>query len=101
MIVETLKTRVGPAGHPTRHPKLIPIKQALYNPTAQTITLTPSVRLNLHHFYRLTVNASPQGGIASTGGAFLDGANTGQPGATSRSNIPTLLTNQDLSTPLA
>ncbi|MFO0907309.1 MAG: SdrD B-like domain-containing protein [Isosphaeraceae bacterium] len=34
----------------------IPLKSAVYNETAKTVTLTPAIPLNIHYHYRLTVS---------------------------------------------
>ena len=73
--------RVGPKGKATHHPRPIRIKSAVYNPSAQAVTLSPLHRLNFHLHYQLTVNGSTPGGVASVDGALLDGANTGSPGS--------------------
>jgi hypothetical protein len=59
---------------------VIPITSAVYDPTAQTVTLSPSQLLNIHDFYQLTVIGMPPSGLTSATGVPLDGAGNGTPG---------------------
>jgi hypothetical protein len=43
--------------------------------------LQPSVRLNVHRAYRLTIKGRASGRLADTHGNLLDGAGTGRPGS--------------------
>ena len=69
---------VGPAGKAAPRAKPIPVTSAVCNPAARTVTLTPSRRLDLHQYYRVTVKGT---GIAGADGTLLDGTNTGKPGS--------------------
>ncbi len=66
---------VGPAG------RSIAITSAVYDPTSNTVTLSPRTRVDLHDTYQLTVIGTGAGGVTDTRGALLDGADTGQPGS--------------------
>ena len=70
-------TLVAP-GH--GHSRVIPLKAAKYNGTAQTVTLFPSQLLNLHLVYQITVNGMAPLGLTNTSGVLLDGRGNGQPG---------------------
>jgi hypothetical protein len=69
----------GPIG--SKHPKLIPIKSASYDPATQTVTLHPSQPLNVHLTYELIV-----AGLVNTTGAVLKG-NDGVPGDAYVANV--------------
>ena len=73
--------RVEPDGKANHHSLTIPFASAVFNPKKNTVTLTPTHRLNLHYFYRLTVNGKAPGGVAATDGTLLDGNGNGQPGS--------------------
>lgn len=66
---------VGPNHRPVR------IAAAVYDATANTVTLVPAARLNVHWNYTLTVNGTAPRGVRDVYGTFLDGAGTGQPGS--------------------
>ena len=66
---------VGPGG------EAVAIDSATYDPAADTVTLDPHTRLNLHQLYKLTVIGTAPGGVADTSGVLLDGAGNGQPGS--------------------
>jgi hypothetical protein len=57
------------------------IARVVYNPSALTVTVTPSRRLNLHRLYQLTVIGTAPSGVADTAGNLLDGALNGVPGS--------------------
>jgi hypothetical protein len=59
---------------------LIRVREALYNPEAQTVTIVPARRLDIHNLYLLTVNGSAAGGIKGASGLLLDGTGNGTPG---------------------
>src|SRR5262249_54417518 len=59
----------------------IPISSAVYDSTAQTVTLFPSQLLNLESFYQLTVNGAPPNGVKGANGVAIDGAGNGTPGS--------------------
>jgi hypothetical protein len=65
---------VGPGG------ARIPIDSAAYNPAANTVTLRPRKRINLHYNYRFTVIGTGAGGVTGADGIALAGAADGQPG---------------------
>ena len=54
---------------------------AVYNPTADTVTLHFSQRLNVHLSYMITVNGLALNGVTGANGLLLDGADNGQPGS--------------------
>ena len=58
---------VDPQGH------IVPIKSAVYDPTADTVTLYPKYRINLHHTYKLTVDGATPSGLTDSSGLLLDG----------------------------
>jgi streptogramin lyase len=66
---------VGPRGW------TIPVASAIYNAANNTVTLSPSSRLNVHAAYQLTVNGTGSSGVKNIFGDLLDGAGTGQPGS--------------------
>ncbi len=66
---------IGPSG---QH---IGIKTAFYNPTTQTVTLSPDQLINIHHNARLIVNGKGSGGVADRHETLLDGAGDGDPGS--------------------
>jgi streptogramin lyase len=66
---------VGPRGW------TIPVVSAVYNAANDTVTLSPSSRLNVHAAYQLTVNGTGSSGVKNIFGDLLDGAGTGQPGS--------------------
>jgi hypothetical protein len=68
------------------------IGSAVYDSAAQTVTLFPRQRINLHHPAPLLVIGTAPTGVASSTGILLDGANNGQPG----SDFSTLLTRKSL-----
>jgi hypothetical protein len=72
----------GPDGRfGTRDDRTIRIKSAIYDASTNTVTLTPSRRLNLHRRYELIVNGSTPTGITDTAGNLLDGDGSGKPGS--------------------
>jgi len=72
---------VGPTGRSRPHTLPIPIASAVYAPGALTVTLSPRRHLDLHRYYRLTVNGTPPAGLSSFDGVFLDGSGSGRPGS--------------------
>jgi len=66
---------VGPSG------QSIKVTRAIYDSATQTVTLVPSLRLNLHWRYRLTVRGTAPSGLTNPAGDFLDGAGNGTPGS--------------------
>ncbi len=65
----------GPSG---QH---IGIGSAFYNPTTQTVTLSPDKLIDFHHDYRLTVNGKGTGGVGDRDEILLDGIGNGEPGS--------------------
>ncbi len=59
----------------------IRIASVVYNASALTVTITPSVRLNIHRTYYLTVDGTAPSGVSDSSGNLLDGALTGEPGS--------------------
>lgn len=80
---------VGPGG------RVIPVVSAVYDPTSQSVTLSPQQRLNLHFPYQLTVVGTGLNGVTDADGVPLDGAGNGEPG----SDFVTLLTARNLVIP--
>ncbi len=66
---------VGPNGVP------VAITSAVYDATADTVTLFPKTRLDLHKIYTLTVNGTGPQGVSDPVGNLLDGANNSLPGS--------------------
>ena len=64
---------VGPRGRLPGIP--IPIRSAVYNPVAQTVILTTSRPINVHHHYGLVVT-----GLINSCGDPIDGDRNGVPG---------------------
>jgi uncharacterized repeat protein (TIGR01451 family) len=58
----------------------VPIVQAAYNPTANTVSLRPTRLLPLRFSYVLTVNASTSTGVRAANGELVDGNGDGLPG---------------------
>ncbi len=77
---------VGPNGVP------VAITSDVYDATADTVTLSPKTRLDLHKIYTLTVNGRGEQGVSDPSGNLLDGANNGLPG----SNFVTTVTAANL-----
>jgi sugar lactone lactonase YvrE len=77
---------VGPHGVP------VAITSAVYDPTADTVTLSPKTRLDTNKVYTLTVNGTGAQGVSDPAGNLLDGANNGLPG----SNFVTTVTAANL-----
>jgi uncharacterized repeat protein (TIGR03803 family) len=77
---------VGPNGVP------VAITSAVYDATADTVSLSPKTRLDLHKIYTLTVNGTGAQGVSDPSGNLLDGANNGMPG----SNFVTTVTAANL-----
>ena len=59
----------------------IGIDSAVYDPTAQTVTLRPRPRIDLHHTYHVTVIGTGSGGVADVRDNLLDGAGNGNAGS--------------------
>jgi hypothetical protein len=66
---------ISPSGH------RIGIKNAFYNPTTQTVTLSPNQLVDFHHSYRLIVNGEGSSGLDDRDGTPLDGSDNGDPGS--------------------
>jgi hypothetical protein len=60
--------------------RTIHIARAVYDPTDDTVTLSPKQRINIHHTYRLKVIGTADGGVMGDDGILLDGAGDGFPG---------------------
>jgi hypothetical protein len=57
----------------SRDDRAVPIRSITYDPATQTVTLTPAARLQLGHFFQLTVNGTngvvgPNGGLMNLNG---------------------------------
>ncbi len=59
----------------------VAIESAVYNATANTVTLQPAERINLHHTYQLMVIGSGSSGVAGADHALLDGVHDGDAGS--------------------
>ncbi len=57
--------------------KRVKIASAVFNASANTVTLRPAERINLHHTYQLTVIGTGPSGVTSTLGLLLDGTDSG------------------------
>jgi uncharacterized repeat protein (TIGR01451 family) len=57
------------------------LTSAVYNATADTVTLHPAKLLPLRFKYELVVNGSTPTGVSSSSGVLLDGAGNGKPGS--------------------
>ena len=66
---------IGPQGHQ------IPITKAVYDPTANAVTLSPAQRLPIHDTFLLTVNGTAPNGLTSATGVLLNSSGPGQPGS--------------------
>jgi hypothetical protein len=58
----------------------IPIRAAIYDPVAHTVTLKMADRVYLYGLYRLTVNGSTPTGVAGATGLLLAGQGAGHTG---------------------
>lgn len=56
------------------------LRSVFYNPVDQTSTLVPFDHLNVHRYFRLTVNGTFPNGLTDTQGTFLSGAGLNLPG---------------------
>jgi hypothetical protein len=65
---------VGPKG------SHIKFKSVSYDSSAHTVTLRPTVKINVHRTYRLTVIGNDPHGVCGVDRALLAGAGDGQPG---------------------
>src|SRR5262249_35635664 len=65
----------------------IPVTSALYDSQSNTVTLHPSLRLNIFRAYSLLVNGATANGVRGADGALLDGAGNGTPGTDYRAII--------------
>jgi hypothetical protein len=61
--------------------KRVAIESAVYNATANTVTLQPAERIDLHHTYHLTVIGSGSSGVAGADHTLLDGVQDGDSGS--------------------
>ena len=74
-------TLVGPVGGLGRGGQPIAIAQAIYDPSAHTVTLLPARALNVHVRYKLTVHGTGPTAVAGPIGVALDGSGAGRPGS--------------------
>ena len=74
-------TLVGPVGGLGRGGQPIAIAQAIYDPSANTVTLLPARALNVHYLFKLTIHGTGLLGVTGAAGVPLDGASTGRPGS--------------------
>ena len=70
-------------------PNLRPVRitSAVHDQAADTVTLSPASRLNVHWNYLLTVVGTPPNGVRDAFGTLLDGAGTGEPGSDYQATI--------------
>ncbi len=61
-----------------------------YDPSALTVTISPSQRLDIHRSYHLTVIGKAATGLTDTSGNLLDGALTGHPGSNYKAKLTAL-----------
>jgi CSLREA domain-containing protein len=61
--------------------RTVGISSVTFDPVANTVTIRPSEKINLHHTYELTVFGTSVGGVKDAQGVYLDGANNGHPGS--------------------
>jgi hypothetical protein len=66
---------VGPAGN------TVAIASVSFDPKANSVTIRPKGRINIHHTYHLTVLGKGVTGVRDTDGRLLDGTNNGRPGS--------------------
>src|SRR5262249_29313579 len=64
-----------------------PIRSAVLNTEANTVTLRPKLRINLHHTYHLTVIGTGPDGVRNTSGIHLDETSTGTPDGNSTCTV--------------
>jgi hypothetical protein len=64
--------------NPARHE--IPVRKAVYDPAARSVTVRPRRRINLHATYYVAINAIGADGVANTQGVLLDGFGAGNAG---------------------
>jgi hypothetical protein len=76
----------GPLG------RALGVKSAVYDPTTNSVVLTPKARLNVHASYQLTVVGTGGSGVKDSSGRLLDGQDIGQSG----SDYVTTITRADL-----
>jgi uncharacterized repeat protein (TIGR01451 family) len=72
--------------------RVIRVRNAVYNATARTVTLSLERRLNLHKRFRLTVIGTGPSGLTDVAGNVLQGQRNGDPG----SDFVTIVTAADL-----
>jgi hypothetical protein len=75
-----------PNGRPVR------IRSVVYDPAADTVTLRPRGKINLHRTYHVMVIGTGAGGVADVRGVLLDGTDDGRAG----SDFVTTLTRSNL-----
>ena len=83
----------GPGRGGNRHGHVIAVKDAVYNPLTDTVTLSTAERLDIHNVYRLVVNGTRPGAVSDISGLALDGLAKGVPG----SDFSTKITRKTLS----
>jgi hypothetical protein len=80
----TITGPVGLLGHSSIR---IDVESAVYDPSADSVTLVPTARLNLHWTYVLLINGETASGVTDTSGVLLDGAGNGNPGSNYRTTL--------------
>jgi type VI secretion system secreted protein VgrG len=90
-----IMTLGGPGRGGSNVGHVIAVSSAVYNPTADTVTLDLSERLDVHNQYQLTVEGTAPNGLTGATGLLLDGANNGKPG----SNFVTVISRSTLAGP--
>jgi hypothetical protein len=82
----------GPGRGGLRIGHVIRVSRAVYDPATNSVFLYPAERLDIHNFYRLTVNGTAPNGLTDTAGNLLDGKGDGKPG----SNFVTVISRKTL-----
>ena len=73
--------RIVPLGRWRKHHgRPIAVRAAVYVPVAQTVTLWPVARLNVHRSYQLTVNGTTSGGLTDAADTRLGAVGQTKPG---------------------
>jgi hypothetical protein len=77
----TFVTLGGPGRGGSHVGHIIPVSFAVYDSATHRVFLYPSELLDIHNFYRLTVNGAAPSGLTDTQGTLLDGNADGNPGS--------------------
>jgi hypothetical protein len=85
-------TIAGPINRQGHSSRRIKVGMALYDAAADSVTLVPTARLNIHRKYTLTIDGTTPSGVANPSGLMLEDAGDGERG----SNYRALLTWKNL-----